>query len=488
MITKSRQYAFIKDENGEDTLLPNPKFLQSCMRAHVKENARLQKLRDYYVGQDINKVKSDDVKINNAKNIVDTISGYVFAEPIVYGGGNVEAIVDWFRLIGEDRHNTELGLDMGIYGKAYELEYMDDYLGNGDIMPVMAKLSPLNTFIVYDTDLKKTPIMGITYSENKDLDDVTKGYSVIVYTDIAIFNYTLKDLEGSSYELVCEPEQHEFAGVPLIRLTNGSEEQADFEQAISLIEAYDNLFTNRVVDKQKFVDSILMVSNMCMGDNQEEVAQIIESINKNRLLEVGDGGTAQWLSKTLSESDIEVLKKALRDEIHTITKCPNLTDENFVGNASGEAMKYKVMGLEQVGKTKESYFKKFLRERFKVLAPVLQLKGIGVILSDITLSMKRTLPKNELERLQILQGTEGILSLKTRLSRYDEELDVEAELEQIRLEQEEKNKSMAQAYNPYQFNNEQDTESKETSEDEVTEQEDDMQEEDKKKQEEEKDK
>ena len=57
-----------------------------------------------------------------------------------------------------------------------------------------------------------------------------------------------------------------------------------------------------------------------------------------------------------------MLKKAIKDDIHEFSKVPCLTDENFVGNASGVAMKYKLLGFEGLGKTKERYFKRGLRK------------------------------------------------------------------------------------------------------------------------------
>ena len=40
------------------------------------------------------------------------------------------------------------------------------------------------------------------------------------------------------------------------------------------------------------------------------------------------------------------------------TNTPDMTDENFSGNQSGEAMKYKLFGLEQRTAIKEGLFRK----------------------------------------------------------------------------------------------------------------------------------
>ena len=44
------------------------------------------------------------------------------------------------------------------------------------------------------------------------------------------------------------------------------------------------------------------------------------------------------------------------EDIHKFAQIPNLTDESFAGNVSGEAMKYKLMGLENIVSVKEAKF------------------------------------------------------------------------------------------------------------------------------------
>lgn len=57
------------------------------------------------------------------------------------------------------------------------------------------------------------------------------------------------------------------------------------------------------------------------------------------------------------------------------TNTPNMKDDNFSGTQSGEAMKYKLFGLEQRTKTKEGLFTKGLRRRAKLLETILKIHG-----------------------------------------------------------------------------------------------------------------
>ena len=56
---------------------------------------------------------------------------------------------------------------------------------------------------------------------------------------------------------------------------------------------------------------------------------------------------AQYIYKQYDVSGVEAYKTRIAKDIHTLTNTPDMTDENFGGQQSGEAMKYKLFGLEQ---------------------------------------------------------------------------------------------------------------------------------------------
>ena len=56
------------------------------------------------------------------------------------------------------------------------------------------------------------------------------------------------------------------------------------------------------------------------------------------------------------------------------------------------------------------------------------------------------------ERLNELQATEGILSLETRLSRYDSEIDVKEEIKKLQAEKEANMELMQNSFGNYHYN------------------------------------
>ncbi|WP_145461895.1 phage portal protein, partial [Staphylococcus saprophyticus] len=79
-------------------------------------------------------------------------------------------------------------------------------------------------------------------------------------------------------------------------------------------------------------------------------------------MSVNEGNVdAEYIYKQYDVSGVESYKNRINDNIHMFTNTPDMTDENFSGTTSGEAMKYKLFGLEQRAAIKEGLFRKGLR-------------------------------------------------------------------------------------------------------------------------------
>lgn len=449
--------AIIKDRDllNEDGSIPI-KLLVKCIDQHKAiVNNKYEKLNNYYNGEHkiLNRILSSDLLPNNkivanhAEYITDMAVGYVFGCPVNYSGDEAEELNDIFTEIDEDSHNNELALDMSINGLGYEILFMN----NKEVpYPELAVSSPLNTFLVVDSTVKQEPMFGVTYYEKRDIDDQLKGYDVNVYTDKEILKYFFTDLTSESPD-VKKPESHYFKGIPLIEYKNNKKLKGDFEGVITLIDAYNLLQSDRVNDKEQVVDALLAVIGASLGDTEDEKIETAKLLKEMKIIELDEGGDAKWLVKQLNESEIEVLKKSLKDDIHEFSKVPCLTDENFVGNASGIAMKYKLLGFEQLGRTKERYFKKGLRQRLKLMSNIENIRAKNIDSSKIDITMKRSLPVDDELAARIAQETDGFISWETRVKRFDGEIDIEEERKRL---EEEKKKNIEQqqlAFGSYDF-------------------------------------
>ena len=412
--------------------------------------SRLNKLKDLYNP----KLNENDINVNHAKEITDLATSYTYSIPISFNGGNIDNLVEYFKSIDQDSYNYGLGKEQSIYGKAYELISFDSDNYLGVEMPYLTKLSVFNTFIVQDNTNKHKTFLGVYYSTDTDKQGNIIKYIVTIYTTTKIYTATGTDLQSLTVQT---EEEHLLGEVPIFQLCNNEEEKGDFEDVIGLIKAYNVLQENRCKDKQQFVDKLLVITNSSLGDTEDEVRQSLEYLKKYNVLELNNDETntvdAKYINVAMDEEQVEVLKKALSNDIHKIAKVPDLTDSNFASNSnvSGIAMAYKLFGTEQLAGEKERQFKKLLRWRFRIINNVLSLKGQGLDLYSISIKMKRNVPDNLDDKLKELQGTEGILSIKTRLKRYDSEIDYDEEMKQLIKEKQQMAQMMASAYDNYDY-------------------------------------
>jgi SPP1 family phage portal protein len=302
--------------------------------------------------------------------------------------------------------DSEIEKIMSIYGKAYEMVYAD-----GNSQPKSVPLQPSNTFVVYGAGVGEIPLYGIHYYRKRNIEGSVTGVCCIVCDSSAIYTYE-NDCDSFNNMKLTDKQNHYFGTLPIVEYRNNEERQGDFEQLIPLIDAYNILESDRVNDKEQFVDAFLFLTNIDIDSEQAK------KLREERILMGYDGADARYLSKTMSESDVEVLKDSLKTDIHRFSMIPDLSDRTFGTNLSGVAIKYKLMGFEQHIRNKERYFTKSLKKRLELYINFLSLKGAMeyVPLHRIDVVFTRNLPVNELEVSQMVKNLSGIATSETLLS------------------------------------------------------------------------
>lgn len=195
--------------------------------------------------------------------------------------------------------------------------------------------------------------------------------------------------------------------------------------------------SDRVNDKEAFVDAILFIQGFSLSDEDGS------ALLKERMLQVSgkpNETSASYITKELNETNVSILREALLDDFHKITYVPNMNDENFAGNVSGEAMKYKLFGLLQLMSVKSRYMIKGLRQRLEIFANILKLKGPEIDVSKVEIKLKPNLPINTADTInQIVSAyNAGILPLRFLLTWLPDISNVDEVLEQLNVEKEEK--------------------------------------------------
>jgi SPP1 family phage portal protein len=182
--------------------------------------------------------------------------------------------------------------------------------------------------------------------------------------------------------------------------------------------------SDRIADKEQFIDAILAVYGTMLSDDDAETegdgngaAEAMKRLKKEKLLELPDTSKVEYVTRTFDESGVEILKKALEQDIHKFSHIPCLSDEAFGGNVSGVAMEFKLLGMENITRIKTRYYRKGLRKRLRIFCNYLTTSSRGSIdYKGITAEFTRAMPKNLLEISQFVANLSGVVSTKTLLS------------------------------------------------------------------------
>ena len=433
--------------------------IQKFIKKHESNmKEAIQKLLDYYEGKHeiLSKERNSGLPnskavCNHAKDIADTASGYFLGNPITYSSKRkesdemVKTLSEALELSSATDVDQENALLLSIVGRAYELVYVAE----GEAELRISSIDPLYTFIVYDETIEHRELFGVYYYRRKS--DIESGENpklyVSVYTDTERKDYVL---EGDEDKDPVETVTHNLGSVPIIEYKNNKFCIGDFEQQMSLIDAYNTLTSDRINDKEQFIDAILVIYGQILGDTEEESAEAQKKLKKKKLLELDTDSRAEYLTRTLDENGMEVLRKALKEDIYTFSHVPNLTDENFAGNSSGVAMEYKLLGLEMLTKIKERWYRKGLRKRLRLFIHYMNLKASNIDINNVEVVFSRSLPKNLLELSQIIENLSGKVSDKKLISLLPFVENPDEEVEEVKKQAEENIKRQQELFSQQQ--------------------------------------
>lgn len=396
--------------------IPGATLLESCLKEHMGNVRRMERLRDYYDGRhDIAQRRRSaglpNLRIMHAfpRYISTMAAGYLIGNPVEYECAEqadaLAAVLREYDHSAIDSVDAELARDASIYGKGVELLFAD-----GNARPRSTALDPRDAFVVYDDSVENMPMLGMYCVPRRDQSGRMLGFTVHVYTKDCVLRYRVQNPADPRMEAPAQVESHYFGGVPMIEYWNDENEKGDFEDVVSLIDAYNLLQSDRMNDKQQFVDALLVLYG-CTLEADERGRSPGQQLREDKALSLPDcDARAEWLCKQLDEADTEILKNALRADIHKMSMVPDLTDEQFAGNSSGVAMRYKLLGLEQLTKIKERWFREALRIRLRAYAHFMACLGEAFLdAGAVRMIFTRSLPVNELEAAQTLNELSGIL-------------------------------------------------------------------------------
>lgn len=361
------------------------------------------------------------IAVNFAKYITDTMNGFFMGIPVKITAEDerIQKAVDFFNSFNDvDDHNAELSKICSIYGRAYEMYFVDE---DGNIG--MQATAPDESFIIYDNSILNRTKAYVRYYKDTD-DNLIKG-SVSDNSVVRYFNF-----DGSRVRFVDEEKIHGFDGVPAVEYVENKERMGIYESAMSQINAFNKAISEKANDVDYFADAYMKILGPRLDESEKQF------IRDNRIInfEGYENITVDFMAKPNADTTQENLINRLERLIFITSMVANVSDEQF-GTASGIALKYRMLSMNNLAQMKERKFTAGFNKRYKLVFsnPILQMAKDDWL--KLSYQFTRNYPVNLADEADTAGKLAGITSKRTQLSVISAVKSVDDELEQIQNEQ-----------------------------------------------------
>lgn len=312
---------------------------------------------------------------NHASEVVDFTVGYQAGNPINLVARSVNAelkhsdkrIVKLNEMLAEEdkqAKDIELFRNFHIAGIAYAMVLPKDNLTGTSPFDLLI-LDPRNTFIVYSNDAYERPMVAVTYSV---MQNGTKR--VTAYSNDYIYEFGV-GVDGSANGFNVVPNILRM--IPIVEFSANSDYAGCFEKAIPLMDAINDINSNRVDDIEQFVQSILWLHNAELSDESKQELASGGGILQTKSVGNGQDAKVVYLTQTLNQNETQTYVDYLYKQILQICGVPSR--EKSSGGNTGSAM-YLSNGYEQAesrAKTMESMYSRSMLQVVELILRICKL-------------------------------------------------------------------------------------------------------------------
>lgn len=388
-----------------------------------------ERLIDYYLGrQSVPKGEAvrgrpdNRLRVPFPRYITQVQTGYFLGQPPTLAFDRSDEGAVFAALPDADHfpcHLYQAARDASVCGMGAVLVWLDR---SG---PRVCPCDPMSVFFLRDAAAGSPVRAGVRLFQ--DQDGTARG---VLYEPERLRAFVL-DRAGVRFET---EEENLLHALPLIPFYNNSEGRGDFEAVTGLVDAYNLLLSGALDDMQSVANAFLALYGM-QGTTQADIDQA----NRSRILSLSEGGRAEFVVKNLNHEALGQLEENLRRSILQLSMTPDLSDQNFAGNASGVALQYKLWGIEQVRSAKEQAFTDGILALLQALAG-----GLATLGRPVSFRAKpafyKNLPQDAAALSETLLSLSPLLSRRTILERLpyvDDPVEEERrkEQEEINLEE-----------------------------------------------------
>lgn len=243
-----------------------------------------------------------------------------------------------------------------------------------------------------------SPEYGIRYHSTKNYND--ENITKVEFYDGEYCRYYEGDTKDKL--VLVDFKETLFGGsCPLQIIPKNTEMLGDAENVLALIDAYDKAISDAGNDLESLASALLAIENIMLTEKDRVRLQNSGVVD---YFSLGDkGAKIYYVTKDLSPEFLKNYTETLRGDIYRLSKTPNLSDGSF-GAESGEARKFRIMGIEAKCTAFEGKLQLANTHMFSLLAAAWQAKRIPVDPLQCFIEVSRNMPTDYTTEAQAVKA------------------------------------------------------------------------------------
>ncbi len=384
------------------------KYLKEAINTHEKNQREENYLYEYYKGNQpilsrekkIRPTINNKIVVNKANEIVSFKTGYLLYSPIQYASKSnkqsdeISTLNSYMDIKNKVTVDKEVVDYMHICGVGVKILLQSD---DGDDIPFdMYSADPRDTFVIYSATLiGEPPIMGVRHYIDVDSTGVLKTNVYECYTKDMY--YKIRE------EQIVQQVGNALKQIPIIEYPLNNARIGAFEIVLSLLDAINNVQSNRNDGIEQFVQSLLLFHNVDIDTEKVETLNEIGAI-KFRDINPSLQGEIKYLVSQLDQTNTQTLVDDLVDSVLAIVGMPP-TKNNGSSAETGMAtiMQDGWYLAEARAKDTENLFKASERQLLKLVTYICNnTSDLKLDYKDIDIKFTRKNYENIQSKVQVL--------------------------------------------------------------------------------------
>lgn len=378
---------------------------------HLLNKNEIRFLHNYYLGSQpvLERTKEYHAEItnriveNHANECVGFYTGYMSGTPCSYvrsetatgDGEEIARLSNALQYEGKDALDRRLWQWMLECGQGYRIVLPDKGYGGNypDETPLLVDVpDPDMAYVIYNSGIGHKPIANVLHiprNYQNDLNDL-----ICVYTPNQYF-----EIDNGK---VTKSENHSLGMLPMVEYKLNPERMGLFEPAIPVLDAINDLESNRLDGVAQFIQSIMVFTNCLVDENALKQVKELGAM----CLKSTSGLTASvsQIANELDQQQSQTLLDSMLNVYRSLTAMPSATgSENATSDNVGAVIVRNGWNhTEARAQQYENMFKFSERQSLSVMLKILRdTAGSKLMASDVEIRLPRRQYDNLQSKVQV---------------------------------------------------------------------------------------